>query len=135
MQKTSIADALRALATDDTARSETARLRDIFDDIEATLSAGVSRAAVLKTLHAQGFTMTAKSFESALYRIRKQREKKGQQRQAQTHENLDTSESEKDNAELSGLDPKQRRERIADQFINTESNNPLLKKHLNKDKK
>lgn len=129
MQKTSITDALRALATDDTARSETARLRDIFDDIEAVLSAGVSRAAVLKTLHDQGFIMTAKSFESALYRIRKQREKKGRQ-PATTHENQDTSET---SDELSGLDPKQRRERIADKFITTESTNPLLK-YLNKDK-
>lgn len=77
MQKNSVVDALRALATGEKARSETARLRDVFNDVEAALSAGVSRAAILETLHSQGFTMTLKSFESAIYRIRKQREKKG----------------------------------------------------------
>ncbi len=78
MQKNSVADVLRALATGNKARSETARLRDVVDSVESALSAGVSRAAVLEALHGQGFTMTLKSFESALYRIRKQREKAGQ---------------------------------------------------------
>lgn len=146
MQKPSIAEALRALATDDTARSETARLRDIIDDIEAALSAGVSRAAILKTLHDQGFTMTPKSFESALYRIRKQRLKKEQQStKAPTNENQDKPNKEEkpkktisDNPEpekdLSGLTDKQRRERVADKYINTEPKNPLLKRLLDKDK-
>lgn len=146
MKKPSIADALRALATDDTARSETARLKDIIDDIEAALSAGVSRAAVLKTLHDQGFTMTAKSFESALYRIRKQRSKKEQQSdKALTHENQDKPSKEEkpqktisDNPgpgeDLSGLTDKQRRERVADKYVNTEPKNPLLKRLLDKDK-
>jgi hypothetical protein len=141
MQKPSIADALRALATDDTARSETARLRDIIDDIEAALSAGVSRAAILKTLHDQSFTMTAKSFESALYRIRKQRSKKEQQ----STENQDKPRKEdkpektvsvnpEPEEDLSGLTDKQRRERVADKYINTEPKNPLLKRLLDKDK-
>ena len=73
MTKDSGADVLRALATGDKSRSETARLRDIVDEVEAALAAGVSRAAVLEALNAQGFTMTLKSFESALYRIRKKR--------------------------------------------------------------
>ena len=73
MTKDSVADVLRALATGDKSRWETARLRDIVDEVEAALSAGVSRAAVLEALNAQGFTMTLKSFESALYRIRKKR--------------------------------------------------------------
>ena len=75
MQKTTIADALRELAQGDKARSETARLRDVINEVEATLAAGVSRQAVLEALHNQGFTMTLKSFESALYRIRKGRTK------------------------------------------------------------
>jgi hypothetical protein len=73
MLKNSVADALRALAVGEASRSETARLRDVMDDIEAALKAGVSRAAVLDTLQGRGFSMTMKSFESALYRIRKQR--------------------------------------------------------------
>ena len=73
MTKDSVADVLRALATGNKSRSETARLRDLVDEVEATLAAGVSRAAVLGALNDQGFTMTLKSFESALYRIRKKR--------------------------------------------------------------
>jgi hypothetical protein len=75
MTKTSVADVLRELAKGDKSRSETARLRDVIDEVEAALDAGVSRSAVLEALHGQGFTMTLKSFESALYRIRKQRVK------------------------------------------------------------
>ncbi|WP_197717926.1 hypothetical protein [Cupriavidus taiwanensis] len=70
-----MAGALRALATDSKGRSETARLRDVFEEIEAALSAGVRRQAVLDALNAQGFRMTLKGFESAMYRIRRQRGK------------------------------------------------------------
>ena len=73
MNKNTVAEALRALATSDKSRSETARLRDVFDDVEIALKAGVSRATILETLHDQGFEMTAKSFESAIYRLRKKR--------------------------------------------------------------
>lgn len=73
MEKNSVADVLRALATDDRSRSETARLRDVIDEVEAALSAGVKRQTVLDALNSRGFNMTLRSFESALYRIRKQR--------------------------------------------------------------
>ncbi|MDD5581331.1 MAG: hypothetical protein PHY16_18940 [Methylobacter sp.] len=79
MQKTNIVDELRALATSSEKRPDTARLRDIFNDIEATLTAGVSRADVHKTLQKHGFTMTLRGFETALYRIRKQRRQKSGQ--------------------------------------------------------
>lgn len=77
MDRNSVADVLRGLAEGDKARSETARLRDVIDEVETALAAGVSRAAILEALHSQGFTMTLKSFESALYRIRRQRNKEG----------------------------------------------------------
>ena len=77
-QTTGVADALRTLARGNKARSETARLRDVIAEVEAAIASGVSRAATLEALHEHGFTMTLKSFESALYRIRKQqRGKKG----------------------------------------------------------
>jgi len=152
MQKNSVADVLRALATGDKARSETARLRDVVDEVEAALSAGVSRAAILEALHGQGFTMTLKSFESALYRIRKQRGSIGQQTAqpvplppvspaaptpapASVSAPAEASPAVSEPAgldDLAGLDKKQRRERLADQFIKPESTNPLLKK-LKKD--
>lgn len=62
---------LKLLATGDTHRSEAARLRDVFDHIESAMQAGVSRSAILSALHEQGFHMTLKSFESAIYRLRK----------------------------------------------------------------
>ncbi len=73
MDKNTIAESLRALATSDKSRSETAKLRDVIDDVEIAMKAGVSRTTILETLHEQGFSMTAKSFESAIYRLRKKR--------------------------------------------------------------
>ncbi len=70
-----VGEALRSLAKDDSARSETARLRDIFDEVEATLAKGVRREAVLATLHEKGFTMSLTGFKTALQRIRKERSK------------------------------------------------------------
>lgn len=71
MTKDRVVDVLRTLAASDKRRSQTARLRDIIDEVEAALAAGVSRATVLDALNENGFAMTPKSFESALYRIRK----------------------------------------------------------------
>ena len=73
MTSNTLAEALRSLAAGEKHRSETARLRDVFDEVENALNAGVSRVAVLGALHAQGFSLTLKSFESALYRIRQKR--------------------------------------------------------------
>lgn len=73
MTTTDIAARLRALASDDKQRPETARLRDVFDDVERALQAGVKQAVVLAELHELGFTMTMASFKSALQRIRKER--------------------------------------------------------------
>ena len=71
MQKDTVTKTLRSLAEGDRSRSETARLRDVLPEIEAALGAGVKRSAILEALQGQGFTMTLKSFESALYRLRK----------------------------------------------------------------
>lgn len=76
MAKTSdnnLVGALRALTEDTGARSETARLRDVFDEIETALNAGVRRETVLATLHENGFQMTFSGFKSALQRIRRER--------------------------------------------------------------
>lgn len=70
-----IAKALHLLKDNASTRSETARLRDVFDDVEAALNSGVRREAVLATLQQNGFTMTMASFKSALQRIRKERSK------------------------------------------------------------
>ena len=124
MQNNSVADVLRSLASGDSHRSDMARLRDVFDEVENALRSGVRRAAILDALHDFGFTLTLKSFESALYRIRKQRQRDGQRSVV----NAPSPTPEPVGDELSGLDKKQRREKLADQFITPESNNPLLKR-------
>lgn len=72
-EKDKLVAALSELVNNKSARSETARLRDIFGEVEAVLQTGVKREAVLNLLHEQGFTMTMASFKSALQRIRSER--------------------------------------------------------------
>ncbi|MEY3201973.1 MAG: hypothetical protein RIR70_1523 [Pseudomonadota bacterium] len=73
MDKRAIAETLRALASGDTGRSKIARLRDVIDDVESALAAGVTRTAVLKVLAEQGLDMSLATFGTALKRIRQQR--------------------------------------------------------------
>jgi hypothetical protein len=75
VDKEKVSAALRELAAEyaGTPRSEAARLREVLDDVEAALAAGASHAAVLATLHAQGFTLTPRSFESTLARLMRER--------------------------------------------------------------
>lgn len=75
MDKDAISTQLKALATGDTSRGKTARLRDVFDDVELALRSGVSRALVLETLAKNGLDMTPKTFDSALSRIRARNKK------------------------------------------------------------
>jgi hypothetical protein len=76
IDKEKVSAALQELAAEHarSPKSQTARLREVLDDVEAALTAGASHAAVLATLHAQGFTFTLRSFESTLGRLRKERQ-------------------------------------------------------------
>lgn len=145
MTSSDLSQALEQLATSDSGRSETARLRDVFDQVERALDAGVSRQAILEALHAKGFTMTLRGFETALYRIRR---KRAQGRatgggsglvsavsQVTTPPSVTPSPSHNvaqgDEApplsdSPSTADPKARRESRADQFFKTKS--PLAKR-------
>lgn len=73
MGDNNISEKLKALATGSN-RSATARLREIFDEIEAALQSGVRRKDVHQTLTENGFSISFASFELAIYRIRKARE-------------------------------------------------------------
>lgn len=75
MTKKTISERLRALASDDKKRTKAARLRDVIDDVEAALAAGVSRAAVVEELKANGLELTLRTFETMLRRIRAKRGK------------------------------------------------------------
>ena len=68
---------INQLKNDPNSKSETARLRQIFAEVEAALSAGVSREKIVEVLQQQGFTMGLKSFDSALYRIRRKQKNQG----------------------------------------------------------
>lgn len=70
MTKPSLSEKLQKMASEHGSRSETDRLRDVFIDIEKALQKGVSRKAILEALHQDGFTMSLKMFDKALYRIR-----------------------------------------------------------------
>ncbi|WP_050549451.1 hypothetical protein [Pseudomonas sp. BRG-100] len=71
MTKLSLSETLKQMAGMHESRSETDRLRDVYADIEMALQSGVSRKAVLEVLHKDGFAMSLKMFDKALYRIRK----------------------------------------------------------------
>lgn len=75
VDKEKVSAALRELADEHRGipRSDTARLREVIDDVEEALSAGASHSSVLDTLHNQGFTLTLSSFQSTLARLRRER--------------------------------------------------------------
>lgn len=73
MKKEKLIETLKELSIGKENRSATAQLRDIFDDIEAALDAGVRRQAIWKALSQAGYQITPKNFESAIHRIRKER--------------------------------------------------------------
>lgn len=75
MTSSKMRSALQALAQGNEHRSVIARVRDVFEDIEAALAAGVSRKAIVDALAEQGLTLSLRSLDNALYAIRKQRRK------------------------------------------------------------
>ncbi len=64
-----ISTELQAL-THSTNRSEASQMRDLIDDIESSIKAGVRQDIILKTLN---FKMNLSSFRSTLKRLRKER--------------------------------------------------------------
>lgn len=64
-------ETLDKMAADRSGKSQTARLRAVFDHVDKALRSGVSRQAVMDVLNQDGFTFSMQSFEKALYRIRK----------------------------------------------------------------
>ena len=141
MDNDRVASALRDLGNSES-RTEAARLREVFPHVEAALAAGVSRNAILDTLHEQGFKMNLKTFDNAIYRLRKKAasgaEKKatlvstmpaparipaGQEKETHVASENQTNEEQ---TEIP-LTPREKREKRAAQFIKPESSNPLLK--------
>jgi hypothetical protein len=77
MDRKAIAKRLQALAADDTHRSKAARFRDILEDVEMALAAGVARTRIRQELEDQGLEMTLATFDTTLARLRKKRQQPG----------------------------------------------------------
>lgn len=73
MSQQAVSDRLRALASDEKKRSKTARLREVYDEVENALAAGVTQASVVEALKEAGLEMTLTSFRNTLQRIRTKR--------------------------------------------------------------
>jgi hypothetical protein len=82
-------------------RSPTARLSEIFDQIEAALGAGVRRKDIYQALADSEFEITFASFELAIHRIRKKR--RSQNRSTIETTNQPVSTNTKDANGKSGL--------------------------------
>jgi hypothetical protein len=98
MDKKAIADSLRALALDKSKRTKTGLLRDVYDDIEIALAAGVTHAQVVKVLNKHGLEISLASFGTTLRRLRKKRKgqpaikTKSDNRNGQTVQNTEVQE-------------------------------------------
>lgn len=74
MSNEAISDQLEKLATsqDDT-RNKTARLREVFNDVETAIAAGVPYTKIVETLKVNGLDFTPKRLGAALTKIRRQK--------------------------------------------------------------
>jgi hypothetical protein len=146
MTKKTIIQELEELASDETKRSKAARLRDIFDTVEATLATGVTIKEVVKKLSDNGLDMSIGSFKNEMHRIRKKRGKpsaslsksepnKAKASTVQESKKNDEPEPEAENDydEYAVLSAREKRERRIAQFINENPENSLL--HFLKDPK
>jgi hypothetical protein len=79
MEENPLATALLQLAGS-TNRSKTARLRDIYEQIETAKARGVTHAQIIKTLTELGLEIDLGTFAITLYRLRKEHEKKAKQK-------------------------------------------------------
>lgn len=73
MSNSSAAERLKALAQSDAPRSKTARVRQVFNDIEACQREGYSLTQIMNSLNEEGFNLELGAFRVILSRIRKDR--------------------------------------------------------------
>lgn len=70
MTEKTLSEKLRLLANHDLERSKSARLRDVYNDVEFVLAAGVSKEKILKQLAEDDLIFILDAFNTTLYRIR-----------------------------------------------------------------
>lgn len=143
MGSTDVVATIRKLSECNDKRSDRARLRDIFHEIEHALKAGVSRKDLHEALLSHGFSITFRGFETALYKIRQELRNTANiasppalntpiEGSSITTSPVKETHSEDD----SKLTPKQRREKLADQYIKPRNDfdDPVLKRILERNK-
>lgn len=92
MDKETIKQKLNALSTGSTSRSQTARLRDIYDEVNLAIKSGVKLTAIIEMLNQNGFNLTRDGFKSAIKRIRKEKRKKTSTNQQEAQQQDATKE-------------------------------------------
>ena len=70
MTKLTIQERLQALAKGDDKRTKAGRFRDVYPDVEAAISSGVSHEVIVEVLKEGGLDMSIATFRSTLQRIR-----------------------------------------------------------------
>lgn len=130
MDRKKISAALEKLTEGDSSRSETAKIRDVIDDIENALNSGVSREAIFNELKKEGLTLTFASFKNSLHRIRKSRVNASSISSITGGGNVATTE--KVQPDTTPKSKRSEREKVADRFMGAESTNPLINRFKNK---
>lgn len=136
------AASLRALATANENRSKIGRIRALYPEIENAKKAGVSLEKVLETLNEQGMAMSLVSFKTMLHRVRQEVQKATAVPAVKPpasftpkrNESSVAADSEPEGDGISqvegqgNLSQRERREKLANEFIKPQSTNPLLNK-------
>ena len=144
--------ALRALADCPSNRTKVARLRELYGEIEAARSAGVTMVKIVESLNKSGLEITYAQLQTMIHRFKQEAKKTNiavpvvpanvvlkesvAQEMAASSEAIVSQQGNeavaKAGDEFDGLTAHQRREKRASQFIKSEITNPLLKHLMDK---
>lgn len=101
MDKDSISTALTALEREMSNRSKIGQIRELYAQIEAAQIAGVNNRKIVGTLSQQGLSLSLKTFEMILYRVRQERRLQAQK--GGEVMSIDTSKEERNNAKTKAI--------------------------------
>ena len=135
MDKNTVVEGLRALAHDKSKRTKAGCLRELLDDVEATLASGVSQAEVIKELNRHGLEFSFATFVTTLKRLRKERARgltKSVQPAPESKAVTADPNSKPQDAEHHALTRRERGLKVAEKYLNAETISPLTKRLLEK---
>ena len=93
MEEKNLGNAIERIRSKNKKKSEIQKLYAIIDDIDAELKSGSTRAEIYQELVKDGLQLTEGSFNTALYRIRKNLRGKAVERQKEDSKNTKKKES------------------------------------------